>query len=165
MGEGEREVGFLGTVNDLRNDEWALRKIDGRYSLWQFVGVRYGLLLSFNGSQPLAEATLGEVIYDNRVLRGQSTIRQIRGVQRKRLLESAVFQMPTAQQSLYTKVAYFRVLCPELLVIFWGGMFCCFSNALIEWAMWFLSSCYSSSPSFMMPEIIHLPPPMPVYCL
>lgn len=94
--------------------------------------MRYGLLLSFNGSQPLAEATLGEVIYDNRVLRGQSTIRQIRGVQRKRLLESAVFQMPTAQQSLYTKVAYFRVLCPELLVIFWGGMFCCFSNALIE---------------------------------
>ena len=41
--------------------------------------------------------------------------RHIREVQRKSLPAFAVFQVPSAQSSQYTKVAYFGVACPELL--------------------------------------------------
>ena len=42
------------------------------------------------------------------------------GVQRKPLPAFAVFQVPTAQNNQYTKVAYFRVACSKLLQLYFG---------------------------------------------
>ena len=41
-------------------------------------------------------------------------------VQRKPLPAFAVFQVPTVQNNQYTKVAYFRVACSELLQLYFG---------------------------------------------
>ena len=52
-------------------------------------------------------------------------LKQIREVQRNFLPAFTVFQVPISQNNQYAKAAYFRVACPELLVIFWDGIFCC----------------------------------------
>lgn len=39
------------------------------------------------------------------------------GVQRKPLLELAVYQVPSAPNHQYTKAAYFGVSCPKLLQV------------------------------------------------
>ena len=73
-------------------------------------------LLSCDKSQSsLVDETPREGIYDSWVPFGGYVFRQIKGVQRKPLPASAVFQVPIAQNNQYTKVAYFGVACPELL--------------------------------------------------
>lgn len=54
---------------------------------------------------------------------GGSVFRQIRGVQGEPLLPFAVNQVAAAQNNQNTKVAYFRVPCPELSQSHLGGIF------------------------------------------
>lgn len=42
---------------------------------------------------------------------------------REPFLAFAIFLVPAAENNQYSKAAYFRVKCPEILVIFWGGTF------------------------------------------
>ena len=73
-------------------------------------------LLSCDRSQfSLPNEGPGEEIYDKWVPFGRAVFRHTWGVQRKPLPAFAVFQVPSAQNSQYTKGAYFGVACPKLL--------------------------------------------------
>ena len=88
-----------------RKDEWALTRIDERYdSLWQRSQSGETSSLSCNKSQSfLVVETLGEGIDDNLLPLGGSVLRQVRGVQRKPLPASAVFQVTSAQNNPMSK--------------------------------------------------------------
>ena len=75
----------LGGEMIFREDEWVLRRIDGKHdSLWQFVCVWCGFLVFSPGMchSSLIDERPCKGIYDNRVPLGGSVFRQRRGVQR-----------------------------------------------------------------------------------
>ena len=83
--------------------------------------------------------------------------------QRKPLPAFAVSPVLSVQNNQYTKVAWFGVVCPELLIIFWGGLFChpspwtlffeglikykAVSKRLIWWSLWGLGAGIRHLPS------------------
>lgn len=79
------------------------------------LGVAWTLGLLFF---PLGDESPGEGIYDNLIPLGGYVFRQKWGVQRKPIATFAVFQVPTAQNNCYTKVARFGAACPELLQLY-----------------------------------------------
>lgn len=73
-------------------------------------------LLSCNRSQSsLPNEAPGEEIYDKWVPFGRAVFRHTWRVQRKPLPAFAVSQVPSAQNSQYSKVTYFGVACSKLL--------------------------------------------------
>ena len=100
-----------------RKDEWALRRLDGRYdSLWQTLN-ECGVDFHFQSPLLWQESALPGWwdpwggVYENWVPSGGFVVRQIKGVQRKPAFP--VSQVPTAQNNHYVQGGCFG-----------GGVFC-----------------------------------------